>query len=425
MPHLSEPVEGQNTAIHRLLHRRLSTTVKELSLVFLLLVLLVSSYVFYSFTWVEVPSSFSTEVFSPETSLPELESLAIEPLPTESPPTEVLPAETPVTESAPTTPLEQLQSTTDTGFLPLDEAQDLCAPFNWSPYPNRTSRRKIYDLVLIDAELDWLEIRMNEYKHEVDHFVIIEATKTFTQNPKPLNFRDNFARFQNFFPKIIYHVINYDHISGNDPWERERYSRNALFELVFPSLLGPNAPQQGDVILVSDADELPRRSTLSILRNCDFPERTTLRTKSFKYSFQWLWTGNGNDGWWHPQATYYQGLNETILPEDLRMNTNGGSWDLLGGWAGWHCSYCFETIAQVIHKLESVSHTEANVQQNKYPAVIVDRIRKGLGIFEWNDTLTRVDMSEDLPEYLVQNHDRFEYMLDRDPENANFRDYSG
>src|SRR5271156_1012521 len=193
--------QDPNTPLHGIVHRPLTSKVKH-SLSLLSLIVIICF--FYTVIWVPVPSSHSTESHS-----------------TESNSTESNPTESKSTEShSAAHPLHDLQSTA-TGFLPIHEAESLCSSFNWLPYSNRTSRRKIYDLVLVDTELDWLEIRMHEYQHEIDYFVIIEATSTFTQNPKPLHFKANFARFQDFFPKIIYRAINYDHFSGNDPWERE------------------------------------------------------------------------------------------------------------------------------------------------------------------------------------------------------------
>lgn len=316
-------------------------------------------------------------------------------------------------------PLHEIQSLTSTGFLPIHEADSLCSSYNLPTYPRRISRRKIYDLVLVDTELDWLEIRMHELQHQVDYFVIVESQSTFTLHPKPLNFKSNIDHFQNFYPKIIYHALNLDHIDG-DAWKREAYSRNALFDVVFPSLLGPTAPELGDIILVSDADEIPRASALTILRNCKFPERTTLHTRFFRYSFQWHHAGETD--WDHPQATYYQGPDKTIKPEDLRMSYNGVAWDLLN--SGWHCSWCFSTVAEMIHKMESWSHVDADQPEFKVASQIVDRVRQGINIFDGTVENERVDPREDIPEYIKNNSGKFEYMLDRDPANANFRDYS-
>jgi beta-1,4-mannosyl-glycoprotein beta-1,4-N-acetylglucosaminyltransferase len=282
------------------------------------------------------------------------------------------------------------------------------------------SRRKIYDLVLVDTELDWLEIRMHELQHQVDYFVILEATSTFTRKPKPLHVKSNFDRFRDFHPKIIYHTLNLDHIKDSIAWERESYCRNSLFDAVFPFLRGPAAPELGDVILVSDSDEIPSRSAVTTLRNCQFPERTTLRSQFFYYSFQWRHVG---EDWHHPQATFYQGLNRTLKPEDLRMSHNGVAWDLRN--AGWHCSWCFSTVAEMIHKIESWSHADESAEpQLKDPSEIARRIRNGLDILgrEWERN-ERVDSMNDIPQYLKESRGKFEYLLDRDPVNANLRDY--
>jgi beta-1,4-mannosyl-glycoprotein beta-1,4-N-acetylglucosaminyltransferase len=67
-----------------------------------------------------------------------------------------------------------------------------------------------------------------------------------------------------------------------------------------------------------------------------------------------------------------------------------------------------------------------NKPEFKEPSEIVRRFRNGLELFERDDnTFKRVDLMEDLPEFLKQNPERFSYLLDRDPVNANFRDYAG
>ena len=47
-------------------------------------------------------------------------------------------------------------------ILPLREAQELCEKSRWEPYATRDHRRKVYGLFLIDTELDFLEVRLNE-----------------------------------------------------------------------------------------------------------------------------------------------------------------------------------------------------------------------------------------------------------------------
>jgi beta-1,4-mannosyl-glycoprotein beta-1,4-N-acetylglucosaminyltransferase len=257
---------------------------------------------------------------------------------------------------------------------------------------------------------------MHELHSQIDYFVILESTETFTGNPKPLFFKENYSRFSQFLPKILYHALDLSHLKENSTWDREAYTRNALFTSIFPSLLPPAAPSINDVLLVSDADEIPRPETLTALRNCEFPDRVTLRSRFFYYSFQWQHLG---DEWHHPQATFYAGLNETILPEDLRM---GGGQDIWN--AGWHCSSCFSTVAEMATKIESFSHTEYNQPEFREPREIVSRVRNGVDLFDRGGEIYERTVVMDVPKYLEENREKFAFMLDRDPEDGNFRDYT-
>ena len=122
------------------------------------------------------------------------------------------------------------------GFLPLDEAQDFCARRRWEPYATRDQRRKVYDLFLINDELDFLEIRLNELDKEVDYFVMLESSTTFDMDPKPPHLWDNISRFNDFQHKIIHYVLDDSgakNIPKDDTGEHERYTRYVCTRLSF------------------------------------------------------------------------------------------------------------------------------------------------------------------------------------------------
>jgi len=183
------------------------------------------------------------------------------------------------------------------------------------------------------------------------------------------------------------------------------------------------------VILVSDVDEIPRPATLKVLRNCDFPRRLTLRSVFYYYSFQWLHRG---DEWEHPQATFFEGLTKTILPVNLR-NGDGGlpilkqleKEDLWS--AAWHCSSCFATLEEMVNKIMSFSHQGWNKPEFREPASLARRVRNGLDMFDREGQVyDRVDGNTDIPGYLkeIGGQEKFSYMLNRDGDNAGFRDYT-
>jgi len=304
-------------------------------------------------------------------------------------------------------------ATTKTGLLPLSEAKEYCAARRWKPYPYRQAPRKIYDLVLINTELEWLEIRMGQMNDQVDFFVIVEAAITFTDQEKPLHVRENWERFAKYHHKMILHTLETDGVDFPDTWARERFSRNAMYDQVIPRLEGAQEAFQGDVILVSDVDEIPRPDVLKALRNCDFPKEVTLHTNMHYYSFQWL----KRNSWPHPQATFYA-LESTVRPDDLRKSNGEHLFN-----AGWHCSYCFDTVAEMVTKIKSFSHTEMNKEEFTDVRKIVGRVRAGKDMFDrGREVFDRIEDNPDIPAFLLKNQKKYGYMLDRDSPTANFKD---
>ena len=306
------------------------------------------------------------------------------------------------------------------GFLSRQDASTFCQRRRLDIYETRNVRRKVYDLFLINTELDWLEIRLNELNNSVDYFVVLESETTFQENPKPLHYQDNHSKFTPFHPKIIHRVVNFTGttLPKGDTWEHERFTRNALFTQALTSLSGPQAPTQGDVLIIGDVDEIPRPSTITSLRNCAFPPRVTHPSHIYYYSFQWLHRG---EQWAHPQATFYNGPKDTIKPDPLR---NGKTHlDLYN--AAWHCSSCMPTMQHLVNKIESFSHAGYNHPYILDQARLLQKIRKGEDLFEREtEIFDRLDENMDVPAYLLQegNRQKFAYMLDRDPPNANFQD---
>ena len=311
-------------------------------------------------------------------------------------------------------------------YLPPVLATPFCQSHSFHSLPqSNLLKRKIYDLSLLNTELDWLEIRLETLSATVDYFVIVESPITFTGIAKPLLLKENWDRFKPFHHQIIHHILLNPSQNAKWTWDVEDFQRNAMFSRVFPYLEGDEKAVKGDVIVVSDIDEIPRPATMMILRNCDVPKRVTIRSQFYYYGFQWLHRG---EEWAHGQATIYNGAG-TILPADLR---NGeGEWNRLNRWwekvdlwnAGWHCSTCFENVSQVLGKMGSFSHTSLNQEVYRDKERIVNRVRAGKDLWDREgQDCDRMDENEDIPEYLKKNPLRWSYLLNRDGENAGFKD---
>ncbi|KAF4493546.1 Beta-1,4-mannosyl-glyco 4-beta-N-acetylglucosaminyltransferase [Fusarium agapanthi] len=236
-------------------------------------------------------------------------------------------------------------------------AHDLCSVHGYPAFVSKSpsSERKVYDKLMINDELDFLEIRLDALYDYADYFIIVESAKTLQAN----------------------------------------LQRVAPFDQVMLSLDGPRAPNKGDVLIVADFDEIPRPQTLFVLRYCNFPRRLTLSSKFYYYSFQLLHTG---PEWQHPQATYYQG-HRTLKPTNL-LNGYGSfrpfrflEMGVLSN-AGWHCSSCFPTIDQFLNKMASFSHRWMNHEEYRDKDKITTAVREGKDL--WGREQDRFQLSSQL-----------------------------
>jgi beta-1,4-mannosyl-glycoprotein beta-1,4-N-acetylglucosaminyltransferase len=168
----------------------------------------------------------------------------------------------------------------------------------------------IYDCFDFYNELDILEIRLNTLNDLVDYFVISEAPVMFSGLPKPLFFEEhkNEERFKKFEYKIIHQIVtdtpdDYVNLSPNsatDEFHRLVIERVLSVDL-FPrnhtpygrdayqkeSLLRPlKNCNPDDIIMISDADEIPNPDTLkTILDNFNPDEIYNLKQKMLNYYF--------------------------------------------------------------------------------------------------------------------------------------------
>ena len=258
---------------------------------------------------------------------------------------------------------------------------------------------KIYDCFIFFNELELLEIRLNELYDYVDHFVLVECSETFRGNVKPFYYAENKERFKKFEDKIIYVCVT-ERVKTDDPWIRETFQKNQMAR-------GLTHCEDHDIIMISDCDEIIRASAIpEIVENVRLGKKKANKHKRVMceqvfYRF-YLNQHDLTTPWVGTVATTYKYAKKTT-PEELR----NGRWihylpdpeyhyPIIRN-AGWHFS-SMGGLGRFVQKIESYSHVDADVPENKKPEAIENYLKQ-------HCKLVAVDAS--FPSYLQNNVELF------------------
>jgi hypothetical protein len=116
---------------------------------------------------------------------------------------------------------------------------------------------RVFDCFPFNDELLLLRFRLELLDPVVDRFVLVEADTNHQGRPKELFFSENRDMFAPWLAKIS-HVVVRDMPSGADSWARENFQRRAI-------LRGLQDADPTDIVIISDADEIPDPRTVQRL----------------------------------------------------------------------------------------------------------------------------------------------------------------
>ncbi|KAI0497588.1 hypothetical protein KFK09_020819 [Dendrobium nobile] len=283
----------------------------------------------------------------------------------------------------------------------------------------RSSPRRIFDAVIFSNELDILHLRYRTLLPLIHRFLLLESNSTFTGLPKPLLFNKNCSFFSFASHKIIYR--SFTPPSSNPPlppFDFESKQRAAMNSLI--SLSGIT---DDDLLIMSDADEIPSPETIELLRWCDgFPSILHLELRHYMYSFEFFVDSSS----WRATANIYR-KGETFYRHSRRSN-----FILVD--AGWHCSFCFRRIKDFVFKMKAYSHADrvrktSFLDEGRIQRIICeggdlfDMLPEEYNFKELLSKMGPIPKSQsaiNLPPYLIENAERFRYLLpggcERSPE---------
>lgn len=263
----------------------------------------------------------------------------------------------------------------------------------------------LIDAVIINDELDMLEFRLRMLWPIVDKFIIVEATRTFSGNEKPLFLFENKERFNWASEKIVPFCVSVDSPGAYilpkkyDPdhvcWKVESQQRNGIGTILdflsMPASIGGETPHDA-VVMVGDVDEIPTREAIEYaLDNKVWEEHPVVfRQSMFYYNLKFM-----RKETWH--GTIITGLSKLLAmtPQKLRDCRNGLPNAIENG--GWHLSH-FGGIDKIRHKIESYSHQENNKESFKNPLHVAHCIDTGEDLYDRDVPIMPVKR-EQFPDY--------------------------
>ncbi|KAL8248678.1 hypothetical protein R6Q59_005546 [Mikania micrantha] len=282
----------------------------------------------------------------------------------------------------------------------------LCKLHGWKL---RDHPKKVYDAVLFNNEVDMLTIRWKELHPFVTQFVLLESNSTFTGIPKPHYFANNRERFDFVEPRLTYGTIGGRFKKGENPFIEEAYQRVAL-----DHLLKIAGIEDGDLLIMSDVDEIPSAHTIDLLRWCEGPPSIIhLNLNNYLYSFEFKVDHSS----WRASVHQYQ--------KGKTRYAHYRQTDYLLADSGWHCSFCFRKITDFVFKMKAYSHSDrVRFAHFLDPKRIQNVICNGDDLYDmlpeeytFKDIIARMGpiphsySAVHLPSHLLNHGDEYSYLL--------------
>lgn len=257
--------------------------------------------------------------------------------------------------------------------------------------------RRVYDCMLYNGEADVLAIRLHELDQLVDQFVIVEATRTFSGLQKAVAFDKTDPRIARFLPRIR-HIVVDDMPIGQNAWTCETFQRNAVVR-------GLTDARPDDLILLSDADEIPRASVVRSMREDRQHDAFGLGMALYYFYANYRTTeGPEVHSVWAVAAT--RSCLDATTPDRLRYAVRNGSQSArLIADAGWHLSYLGLDDDGIRTKIAAFSHQEYNTPEVLNNINLSASIASGRDLFGRAGYTWQVVTADEAPRWLSAQQD--------------------
>jgi len=266
---------------------------------------------------------------------------------------------------------------------------------------------KIFDCFMYFDEDLLLDLRLNVLNNFVDKFIIVESNLTHTGKLKELKFDIN--KFKKFKNKISYHPIENLEIDKNlklkKNWSHyhliDQSIRNSISKYISDA-------SDDDWIIISDIDEIPNPN---VIQNFDKRNKYSFFEQQlfyYKFNLKCL----SEPIWYGSRLCIKKYLKSPQWLRDIKVNNKKNLFKkifnnqqiLENG--GWHFS-SVKKPSEIITKLRSFAHNELVKEYMLNEDYIKAKINDFKDIFERDVILNKVELNENLPEYLICNKNKY------------------
>ena len=262
---------------------------------------------------------------------------------------------------------------------------------------------KIFDCSTFYNANMLFDLRYHTLKNHVDYFVVCEANKTHTGQPKEYNFDRNFI--SKYREKIIY--IQVDDlpeitIKGKKDYQLLKIQMQNLFRGIVKA-------NDNDLIIFSDEDEIVNPTAISHFKQNDYKFGLFLQNMYY-YKLNILGLDEGDGNWTGSRICKKKYLKSFFDFRILKTkNIKYPFWRIdkeksiqLIKNGGWHFTYLM-TPDEISKKINNMAHTEFNKEEFKNVEKIKEKINNLVDPFNRNLRLKKVKINNNYPEYLLQN----------------------
>jgi beta-1,4-mannosyl-glycoprotein beta-1,4-N-acetylglucosaminyltransferase len=281
---------------------------------------------------------------------------------------------------------------------------------------------KIYDCFNFFNELDILEIRLNILYDYVDYFVIVESSVTHTGVEKEFIFDKNKERFSKFLDKIILYKVSdtpndfvnliysedetinkindYIVLQTNrfNRWAQHDYGRDFFQkECVRRPLINC---EDDDIILVSDADEIPNPEILLNLKELDLDNNRYSLNQTMYFYYLNIFK---ESTWYGTKISKYKNIknisfNELRGDESLTIKITNG---------GWHFSFMG---GKEMVKTKMMSYSAKDMANDHVLSSISENMENNIDPF-FRGGLTKVEIDFTYPKYILNNLENYSHLI--------------